>query len=761
MESLGLKLGGMSCTTCAKTIEAEIAHVPGVIRSNVNFALEQATVGYDRQKTNVEAIIQAVTTAGYQAIPIEIANSVILPRRGQLEEEDIDFKLLTGIVASVLLTIGSLPMMLDREISWMPDWLDHPIGQLILATPVQFWCGYSFLSGAWKAARHRRSNLNTLIALGTGATYLYSLLGTFAPQLISNSQPPHPYLYYETVAVVITLSLLGKQLEQQAQGQTVNTIEKLAHLQPQVARVIEDGEEVTIPIELIQVGYIVTVRPGEMIPVDGKIIAGESMVDESMVTGESQPITKQIGDEVIGSTLNHTGNLNIQVTKIGAETFLAQIIQLVAETQADRAPIHRLADRMAGYFVPMAIAISIVTVVLWWVFTGDLKMGLIAGVGVLTISCPCALGLATPTAIMAGTRQGATQGILIKSGTSLELLDRVNTIVFDKTGTLTIGKPVVTDFIPVVDSYHGDELNVLQLAASVEDLSEHPLAHAIVEYATSKQLGMIPVTGFKAIVGSGVQGIVNGKLVQIGSSEWIATLSVHGVMQIANQQILATYQHQWETEGKIVVWLAIDGEIAGIVGITDAVKSTAIATVTKLKQLGLEVVLLTGDNLTNAERLAHKVGINRVFAQVKPQGKADVIRTLQFSGKRKHRLIVAMVGDGINDAPALAGADVGIAMGTGTDIAIAASDVTIISSDLQTIITAIELSRATLTNIKQNLFFASIFNILGIPIAAGIFYPIFGWLLTPILAAGAMALSSVLVVTNAFRLKRFRPSALS
>lgn len=761
MESLGLKLGGMSCTTCAKTIEAEIAHVPGVIRSNVNFALEQATVGYDRQKTNVEAIIQAVTTAGYQAIPIEIANSVILPRRGQIEEEDIDFKLLTGIVASVLLTIGSLPMMLDLEISWMPDWLDHPIGQLILATPVQFWCGYSFLTGAWKAARHRRSNLNTLIALGTGATYLYSLLGTFAPQLISNSQQPHPYLYYETVAVVITLSLLGKQLEQQAQGQTVNTIEKLAHLQPQVARVIEDGEEVTIPIELIQVGYIVTVRPGEMIPVDGKIIAGESMVDESMVTGESQPITKQIGDEVIGSTLNHTGNLNIQVTKIGAETFLAQIIQLVAETQADRVPIHRLADRIAGYFVPMAIAISVLTVVLWWVFTGDLAMGSITGVGVLTISCPCALGLATPTAIMAGTRQGATQGILIKSGTSLELLDRVNTIVFDKTGTLTIGKPVVTDFIPVVDSYHGDELNVLQLAASVEDLSEHPLAHAIVEYATSKQLGMIPVTGFKAIVGSGVQGIVNGKLVQIGSSEWIATLSVHGVMQIANQQILATYQHQWETEGKIVIWLAIDGEIAGIVGITDAVKSTAIATVTKLKQLGLEVVLLTGDNLTNAERLAHKVGINRVFAQVKPQGKADVIRTLQFSSKRKHRPIVAMVGDGINDAPALAGADVGIAMGTGTDIAIAASDVTIISSDLQTIITAIELSRATLTNIKQNLFFASIFNILGIPIAAGLFYPIFGWLLTPILAAGAMALSSVLVVTNAFRLKRFRPSALS
>jgi P-type Cu+ transporter len=760
MERLGLKLGGMSCAACANTIEAAIAHVPGVVKSNVNFALERATIEYNRRKTNPQAIIQAVINAGYQAMPIDAA-APILSRREGIDEEEVDLKLLVGIVCSLLLVIGSMPMMLDREISRIPGWLHDPIFQLVLTTPVQFWCGRSFLIGAWKAARHRRSNMNTLIALGTGATYLYSLLGTFAPQLISNPQHPHPHLYYETSAVVITLILLGKQLEQNAKGKTVSAIDKLINLQPQVARIIEDGEEITISIDRIELGQIVTIRPGESIPVDGIVIAGESMVDESMVTGESQPMTKQIGDEVIGATLNHTGSLNVKVTKVGNETFLAQIIQLVAAAQADRAPIQRLADRVTGYFVPIVITISILTIIVWMGLTGDRSMALITGVGVLTIACPCALGLATPTAIMVGTGKGAEQGILIKSGASLELLHRVNTIVFDKTGTLTIGKPVVTDFIPIRDSYHGDESNVLQLAASVEHYSEHPLATAIVNYAVFRKLRVLPVEKFQAIVGSGVEGIVNGKLVQIGAPEWIATQIVNGVMQITNQQILNTYQQQWETAGKTVVWIAIDSEIAGIIAITDEVKPSAIETIARLKKLGLEVVLLTGDNLANAQRLARRVGIDRVFAQVKPQGKTEIIQTLQSTNAGKRQPIVAMVGDGINDAPALAQADVGIAMGTGTDIAIAASDVTIISPNLQTIITAIELSRATLTNIKQNLFFAFIFNIIGIPIAAGVFYPFFGWLLNPMLAGGAMALSSVTVVTNALRLKRFRPSGIS
>jgi P-type Cu+ transporter len=760
MERLGLKLGGMSCAACANTVEDAIIHVPGVIESNVNFALERATLDYDPQQTTPQAIVQAVVNAGYQATPIDPARPVIQPReRRDEEKEEADLKLLIGIVCSVLLVIGSIPMMLGGEIDRIPSWLHDPLTQFILTTPVQLWCGSSFLIGAWKAARHWRSNMNTLVALGTGATYLYSVLGTFAPQFITTPQHPQPHLYYETSAVVITLILLGKQLEQNAKGQTVSAIDKLVNLQPQVARIIQDGEEITIPIEQVRLDQIVTIRPGEHIPVDGTIVAGESMVDESMVTGESQPMTKQIGDEVIGATMNHTGLLNVKVTKIGNETFLAQIVQLVAQAQADKAPIQRLADRVTGYFVPIVLTISIATIITWLLLTGDRSMALIAGVGVLTIACPCALGLATPTAIMVGTGKGAEQGILIKSGASLELLHRVKTIVFDKTGTLTIGKPVVTDFMPIIDSYRGDESTILQLAASVEHYSEHPLATAIVSYAVARKLRVMPVAQFQSIAGSGVQGIVSGKLVQIGSPDWIATQVMQGVMQVANHQILASYQRQWEMAGKTVVWFAIDGEVAGTIGITDELKSTAIDTIVRLKQLGLEVVLLTGDNLANAQRLAGRTGIDRVFAQVKPQGKAEVIQTLQLSPTNsKHRRLVAMVGDGINDAPALAQADVGIAMGSGTDIAIAASDVTIISPNLQTIVTAIELSRATLTNIKQNLFFAFIFNIIGIPIAAGVFYPIFGWLLDPMLTGGAMALSSVSVVTNALRLRGFRPS---
>jgi P-type Cu+ transporter len=759
MERLGLKLGGMSCAACANAVDRAIAHVPGVVESNVNFALELATIGYDRHKTTAEAIIQAVKKAGYQAAidfpdskSVTISAGVPSAKRVRFGERNIDLKLLIGIVMSGLLIIGSLPMMLGRQIGWVPVWLQDPIAQLILATPVQFWCGSSFLVGAVTAAWHRRSNMNTLVAIGTGATYLYSLVGTFAPEIIDRSA----HLYYETVAIVITLILLGKKLEQRAKGQTKTAIQKLTDLQPQVARIVDGDEEVSLPIDRIRVDQIVAVRPGEHIPVDGIIIAGESVVDESMITGESKPMTKRIGDEIIGATLNHTGFLHIRVMRVGNETFLAQIIQLVARAQADKAPIQRLADRVTGYFVPIVILIAICTSCLWFVLTNSFSMALVTGVGVLIVSCPCALGLATPTAIMVGTGKGAERGILIKSGATLELLHRVNTIVFDKTGTLTVGKPIVTDFIPVVDNYHGNETDILQLAASLEYLSEHPLGLAIVDRAKQQDIPLKPVERFQSIVGSGVQGIIDRKLIQIGSSEWITALDINNmVLQVANHQILTNYQHQWEAEGKTVAWMAIDSEIAGIIAISDTVKPTAITTVAKLKKLGLEVVLLTGDNRANAERLAQSLGIDRVFARVKPQGKAEVIRTLQSKSNGKHRSIVAMVGDGINDAPALAQADVGISVGTGTDIAIAASDVTIISPDLQSIITAIKLSRATLNNIKQNLFFAFIYNIIGIPIAAGLFYPLFGWLLNPAIAGGAMAFSSVSVVANALRLRRF------
>ncbi len=760
MKRLGLKLGGMSCAACAGVVDRVIARVPGVVESNVNFALQQATVAYDGHRTTAEAIVQAVINAGYQATSTPPAIDRTATRttpsanRAQHRQERIvDLKLSIGIVISLLLVVGSLPMMLDRSLWLVPAWSSDPIWQLIMTTPVQLWCGSSFLVGALRATWHRRANMNSLIALGTGATYLYSIVGTFAPQSLGQH---HPHLYYETSAIVITLILLGKKLEQRAKGQTLSAIDKLIDLQPQVARVIDGDRQLTMPIDRIAIDDIVNVRPGENIPVDGIVIAGVSTVDESMVTGESQHVTKCNGDAIVGGTLNHTGNLNIRVTKIGDETFLAQIIQLVDRAQTAKAPIQRLADRVTGYFVPVVIAIAIGTGICWWLLTRDLSLTLTTSVGVLIIACPCALGLATPTAIMVGTGKGAERGILIKNGASLELLDRVKTIVFDKTGTLTLGKPIVTDFISAIDNYRGSELEILQLVASIESLSEHPLATAIVNYAKSRQIALQPVENFQAIVGSGAQGTIAHKSIQVGSSEWIGSLQIGNVLQAVNQRILDNYQQQWEAEGKTVVWVAVDREIAGIIGISDAIKPSAAATVKQLQKLGLEVVLLTGDNQANANRLADSLGIERVFARVKPQEKAEVIRTLQGTKFSNNVPIVAMVGDGINDAPALAQADVGIAMGAGTDIAIAASDVTIISADLQAIITAIKLSRSTISNIKQNLFFAFIYNIIGIPIAAGLFYPVFGWLLNPAIAGGAMAFSSVSVVTNALRLRRFK-----
>jgi P-type Cu+ transporter len=678
---------------------------------------------------------------------------IFVSRRGRVEAEDRDLQLLVSIICSLLLVLGSLPLMFDREINWIPEWLGDPVGQLILTTPVQFWCGRSMMVGAWQAARQMKSNLNTFTLISTGTAYLYSVLGTFAPRSIGTLQPPH--LYYQFAAVTIALILLGQQLEQNAQGKTIAAIDHLIQIQPQVARIIENGTEIILPIEQIQPHQIVAVRPGEHIPVDGMIIAGESMVDESMVTGESQPITKQIGDAVIGATLNYTSSLNIQVTRVGTETFLAQIIQLIDRAQLDKPPMIRSIDRVAGYLGPFVVVVAGITSLAWSILTGDLPVALTMGVSVLMIACPAALGLAAPIAIMVGTAKGKERGILIKSGASLELLDRVKTIVFDKTGTLTIGKPVVTDFIPVVDSYHGNELKILQLAGSVEAHSGHPLATAIVDYAASKQLPVVPVEGFQSIGGSGVQGVVAGKLVQIGSREWIATLATDGVMQIANHQILTRYEQQWEAEGKRVVWLTIDHELAGIIGIIDEVKLTAIATISRLKKLGLEVILLTGDHVANAQRLARRVGIDRVLSQVLPQGKADTIRTLQSKLVGKRRALVAMVGDGINDAPALAQADVGIAMSTGNDLTIATSDVTIVSPNLHAIITAIELSRATSNSIKQNLALAVMFNLIGITIATGVFVPIFGWLIDPRLAGGIMTLSLGSVVANALRLNSF------
>ncbi len=750
MNKVTLKLRGMSCASCANRIDSAIQATRGVVSCNVNFALEQVMVEYDAEKTNPTTIQQAVEAIGYQAILPDStnANAEDAEKGARLaEERALTHKVWLGGAIGAILVFSSLPMMTGLSIPLIPDWLHNSWLQLILATPIQFWCGSSFYIGAWKAFKHHTATMDTLIALGTGAAFLYSIAVTFNPSFFI-AQGLKPEVYYEAAVIVITLILLGKLLENRAKGETSEAIRKLMGLQPKTARLLRHGQEIDVPIAEVQIGDVVLVRPGEKIPVDGEAIAGYSTVDESMVTGESIPVEKNIGDEVIGATLNKTGSLQIRAQRVGKDTVLAQIVQLVQQAQGSKAPIQRLADRVTGWFVPAVIAVAIATFIIWFDVMGNLTLATITSVGVLIIACPCALGLAAPTSIMVGTGKGAENGILIKDAGSLELAHRIQTIVLDKTGTLTQGQPAVTDFLAV----RGDDTDLLQMVAAIERNSEHPLAEAIVQYVKQhvklKEIEISNVTGFAAIAGSGVQAKVGDALVQVGTRRWMDEL---GIDTFALQE----YQSAWELGGKTVAWIAIDGEVRGLIGIADKLKTSSYAAVSALQSMGIEVVMLTGDNRSTAEAIAREVGIKRIFAEVRPDQKASTIKTLQAEGK-----IVAMVGDGINDAPALAQANVGIAIGTGTDVAIAASDITLISGDLQGIITAIQLSRATIRNIKQNLFFAFIYNIAGIPIAAGILFPFLGWLLNPIVAGAAMAFSSVSVVTNALRLRNFRPHSV-
>ncbi|MDZ7961740.1 MAG: heavy metal translocating P-type ATPase [Aulosira sp. DedQUE10] len=753
MENATLKLRGMSCASCASSIEDAINSVPGVNECIVNFGAEQATVNYDPRTTDLEAIQEAVDAAGYSAYPLQEQNLMAgeddSEKKHRLRESrDLMRKVIVGGIISVVLLIGSLPMMTGLHLALIPLWLHNPWVQLILTTPVQFWCGYSFYLNGWKALKRHAATMDTLIALGTSAAYFYSLFPTLFPNFFIN-QGLTPDVYYETAAIVITLILLGRLFENRAKGQTSEAIRKLIGLQAKTARLIRNGREVDVPIAEVQINDVVLVRPGEKIPVDGQVIDGTSTVDEAMVTGESVPTKKQPGDEVIGSTINKTGSFKFRATRVGKDTVLAQIVQLVQQAQGSKAPIQRLADQVTGWFVPAVIAIAILTFIIWYNIMGNVTLALITTVGVLIIACPCALGLATPTSVMVGTGKGAENGILIKGAESLELAHQIQTIVLDKTGTITQGKPTVTDFVTVKGTANGNEIKLIQLAASLERNSEHPLAEAVVRYAQSQEVPLADVRDFEAVAGSGVQGIVANHLVQIGTQRWMEELSI-------KTQGLQQDKERLEYLGKTAVWLAVDGEIKGLMGIADAIKPTSTQAVKALQKLGLEVVMLTGDNRRTAESIAREVGIKRVLAEVRPDQKAATVQAIQAEGK-----IVAMVGDGINDAPALAQADVGIAIGTGTDVAIAASDITLISGDLQSIVTAIQLSRATIRNIRQNLFFAFIYNVAGIPIAAGILFPIFGWLLNPIVAGAAMAFSSVSVVTNALRLRNFQPKTLA
>ncbi|MEB3148454.1 MAG: heavy metal translocating P-type ATPase [Sphaerospermopsis sp.] len=750
MNNITLKIKGMSCASCANNVEQAILAVPGVINCNVNFGAEQATINYKPQQTNLTEIKAAIEDAGYSSFSMVEAQGEddMVQVQKIAEEQELKLKLWTGGIISTFLFVGSLPMMTGLKLPFIPDFLHHPWLQLILTTPVQFWCGGSFFRNGWKSLKHHTATMDTLIALGTGAAYFYSVVVTLFPGFFI-SQGLEIHVYYEVAAMVVTLILLGRFLEHRARGQTSEAIRKLIGLQAKTARVVRDGKEIDVPIQDVIINDIILVRPGEKIPVDGEVIDGNSMVDEAMVTGESLPVKKQPGDEVIGATINKTGSFKFKATRVGKDTFLAQIVKLVQEAQGSKAPIQRLADQVTGWFVPAVIAIAIATFLIWFNFTGNFTLSLITMVGVLIIACPCALGLATPTSVMVGTGKGAENGILIKDAQSLELAHKIKTIVLDKTGTLTQGKPTVTDFVTAKGTANQNEMNLLKLAASVERNSEHPLAEAVVKYAESQQVNLTEVTDFLAVAGCGVQGIVNHHSVQIGTERWLNELAI-------NTDALQEYKIAWETGGKTVILIAVDGELAGIMGIADALKPSSTAAVKTLQKMGLEVVMLTGDNQPTAEAIAHQVGISQVFAQVRPDQKAAIVKSLQSKIQNPKSKIVAMVGDGINDAPALAQADVGIAIGTGTDVAIAASDITLISGDLQAIVTAIQLSRATINNIQQNLFFAFIYNIIGIPVAAGILYPIFGWLLNPILAGAAMALSSVSVVSNALRLRKFQ-----
>lgn len=781
METINLRIKGMGCAACANRIEKVLQNIEGVASCSVNFAIAQAKVEYHPKQADLATIQKAVRDAGYSAEIItdfyqEFGKNVEKELAEIKREKQLKHQVIFGCLISAILVIGSWPAMTGIHWPGFPMWLHNAWVQLLLATPVM-WCGKQFFVGAVKSFLHHSADMNTLVALGTGSAYLYSLCATFFPGWFTQ-QGLAAAIYYEPAAVIITLILLGRLLESRARKQTSAAIKKLMGLQAKTARVIQNGQPVDLPIEMVQVGDIILVRPGEKIPVDGEVIAGVSCVDESMVTGEPLPVEKQVGDEVVGATINQTGSFEFRATRVGKDTILAQIVKLVQAAQSSKAPIQRLADQVTGWFVPVVIGIAIATFVIWFNTMGNLTMAMVTTVGVLIIACPCALGLATPTSVMVGIGLGAEYGILIKGAETLELAHKIQTIVLDKTGTITQGKPTVTDYITVtalgeaIADY--SEIQLLALAAAVESNSEHPLGQAIVDYAMSQvisqatsqaisqgvEMTLPEVRDFTAIPGMGVAGTIvtlNGDIqvqvsVQIGTKRWLEELNI-------DTQVLAGYQASWTNQGKTTVWLAVNGQVQGLFAIADALKPTSSNAIKTLKKMGLEVVMLTGDYRQTAEAIARQVGITKVLAEVRPDQKADQIKALQ--AKQAKGKVVAMVGDGINDAPALAQADVGIAIGTGTDVAIAASDITLISGDLQGIVTAIQLSDATVNNIRQNLFFAFIYNVAAIPIAAGILYPVFGWLLNPIIAGAAMAFSSVSVVSNALRLRKFKPKFLT
>jgi Cu+-exporting ATPase len=742
-----LPITGMTCANCAATVERALRRVPGVLDATVNLATERAQVEYLPGAASIAAMVGAVEAAGYgviQAATAEEAEDVEQKAR-QAEIADQTRKFWVGVLFALPLFLLSMARDLGLVGHWAhAAWVDWLF--LALATPVQFYTGWDYYVGAYHALRNRSANMDVLVAMGSSIAYLFSII-------VLLFRPAGQHVYFETSAVIITLIKLGKLLEARAKGQTGAAIRKLIGLQPKTARVVRDGAEMDVPAASVRVGDRVVVRPGERIPVDGVVVEGHSAVDESMLTGEPLPVDKRPGSEVVGGTINRQGLLKFEATRVGAATALAQIIRLVRQAQGSKAPIQRIADRVAGVFVPAVIAIALLAFVVWWAVGGDFTAAMIRLVAVLVIACPCALGLATPTAIMVGTGKGAEMGILFKNSAALETAHRLTTVVLDKTGTLTRGRPEVIEVAAVASGDPDAGLQLLRWAASAERGSEHPLGQAVVAAAQERGLVLAEPQAFEAVAGQGIRARVDGHTVLVGKPQW---LEAEG---IALDELAASVEGM-QAAAQTAVAVAIDGHAAGVLGIADALKDGSAEAVAQMRRLGLEVVMLTGDNRRTAEAIAAQAGIERVIAEVMPADKAEQVKALQADDR-----IVGMVGDGINDAPALAQADVGIALGTGTDVAIETADVTLMRGDLRAVPQALALSRATMRTIKQNLFWAFFYNVILIPIAAGVLYPLRGVpdmlrQLHPVLAALAMAFSSISVVSSSLLLPLRLPRAM-
>lgn len=751
-----LPITGMTCANCAATIERNVRKLPGIQEANVNLASERLNVVYDPTQLSHDDIVTRVRKAGYD-VPVVTETETLEDAEAKARQQEIahqQHRLLVG----ALFTIPLLALSMGRDLGLLGTWAMAPwVNYLswLLATPVQFYVGWDYYVGAYKSLRGGSANMDVLVALGTLVTYLFSALvtlglfgGASGMSMGSGNQ-----VYFETAAVIITLIVLGKLLEARAKGQTSEAIKKLMGMRAKTARVIRHGVEADIPIEQVRVGDVILVRPGEKIPVDGVVLEGSTAIDQSMITGESLPVTRTVGDEVIGATLNKQGLIKFSATRVGRETVLAQIIRLVEQAQGSKAPIQRLVDQIAAVFVPVVIGIAILTFALWIFGTQDFTASLIRMVAVLVIACPCAMGLATPTAIMVGVGKGAENGVLFKNSAALEKAHKIKAVVLDKTGTVTRGEPVVTDVV-VSKTWTGDKNRLLQLAASAERGSEHPLGTAVVKAAQAAGLALSEPAQFEAISGFGLQTMIDNQAVLIGNRKLM-------VERKADLNGLGPEAERLQNEAKTTLWLALDQQVVGVLAVADTVKEGSREAIQQMHDLGLQVIMITGDNKATAQAIAKEVGLDRVVAEVLPADKAAAVKQLQSEG-----LTVAMVGDGINDAPALAQADVGIAIGTGTDVAMEAADVTLMSGDLRGVPKAIRLSRSTMSTIRQNLGWAFGYNVALIPIAMGVLAalnwgPEFLRQLNPMLAALAMAFSSVSVVSNSLRLKNARLEAKS